>query len=176
MTEEAKPAVPGVVLMRLIEQLRESVESARSMPMSASVVLNKTDLLAQLGALESALPGAFEEAERLADRDGVAERARDHANAMIDDAAQEQRRLVSESEVVSAGREEAQQLREVAERECQELRRETDEYVDGRLANLELSLTKILEAVARGRERLHGRSDLDPLAGPDDGKGFAFPD
>ena len=44
-----------------------------------------------------------------------------------------------------------------------ELRRETDDYVDQRLASFELTLSKTLAAVQRGRERLHGRSDLDEL-------------
>ncbi len=40
------------------------------------------------------------------------------------------------------------------------LRRETDEYVDGKLANFEITLDKTIDAVRRGRERLAGRTDM----------------
>jgi cell division septum initiation protein DivIVA len=165
-----------VELNQLIEQLRETVNKARQMPMSASVVVNKTEILSLLDAVEAALPAAFAAFERESDREGVAARAREEADRILAEARRERDRLLTESDVVRSGREEVEQLRRVAERECDELRRETDEYVDGRLANLELSLTKTLEAVARGRERLHGRSDLDPLGESHDADGFAFPD
>jgi cell division septum initiation protein DivIVA len=165
-----------VELQQLIEQLRSTLDKARSMPMSSSVVVNKSEVLAQIDALEAALPAAFAKSERLADRDGVATRAREEADRVVAEATSERDRLVSESEVVRAERDKIEQLRTATERECEQLRRETDEYVDGRLANLEVSLNKTLDAVSRGRQRLQGRSDLDPLRASDDGQEFAFPD
>ena len=44
------------------------------------------------------------------------------------------------------------------------MRREVDDYVDGKLANFEVVLQKTLSAVDRGRSKLKGRSDLDALA------------
>ena len=43
-------------------------------------------------------------------------------------------------------------------------RREVEAYIDGRLATLEVILTKTMDAVARGRERLEGADDKDVLA------------
>jgi cell division septum initiation protein DivIVA len=163
-------------LHELIDQLRSTVESARSMPMSASVVVSRTELLEGIDALEAALPAAFAQAERAADRDGVIARAQEAADRIVAEATRERDRLLADADVVSSARAEAATLRSATEQECQELRRETDEYVDGRLASLEISLTKTLEAVARGRERLHGRSELDSLGSSDDGPDFAFPD
>jgi hypothetical protein len=54
---------------------------------------------------------------------------------------------------------------EQARTEADELRKETDDYVDGRLATLEISLERTMEEVKRGRERLAGRSALDSLTG-----------
>ena len=43
------------------------------------------------------------------------------------------------------------------------LRKETDDYVDEKLATFEITLERTIEAVRRGRERLAGRSALDSL-------------
>jgi len=40
---------------------------------------------------------------------------------------------------------------------------EAESYVDGRLATLEVILTKTMDAVARGRSRLAGEKESDAL-------------
>ena len=145
-----------------LAQIRSSVEDARSMPMSASAVVNRAELLAELDLLASDLEQTFAEARRLtADRDAAVAEGRTEAQRIIAEAGNERERLISDTEVYRVAKIEADRLREEAQQEVVELRRETDEYVDQRLANFEVVLGKTLEAVARGRERLHGRSDLD---------------
>lgn len=145
-----------------LAQIRSSVEDARSMPMSASAVVNRAELLAELDLLAADLEQTFAEARRLtADRDAAVAEGRTEAQRIIAEAGNERERLISDTEVYRVAKIEADRLREEAQQEVLELRRETDEYVDQRLANFEVVLGKTLEAVARGRERLHGRSDLD---------------
>lgn len=145
-----------------LAQIRSAVENARAMPMSASAVVNRAELLAQIDALSAELARAFAESQRvLADRDGVIAQGRVEAERIIAGGRAERERLISDTEVYRVAKVEADRVREEAEREVAELRRETDEYVDRRLANFEVALGKTMEAVARGRERLHGRSDLD---------------
>jgi cell division septum initiation protein DivIVA len=145
-----------------LTQIRSSVEDARSMPMSASAVVNRAELLAELDLLAADLEKAFAEARRLtADRDAAVDEGRAEAERIIAEAGHERERLISDTEVYRVAKIEADRLREEAQQEAVELRRDTDEYVDQRLANFEVVLGKTLEAVARGRERLHGRSDLD---------------
>jgi cell division septum initiation protein DivIVA len=147
-----------------LAQIRSAVENARSMPMSSSAVVNRSDLLEQIDAIAAELPRAFAAAEAItSDRDGVINEAHSKAEQIISDARLERDRLVSETEVYRMARESAERLLEDTRSEAEALRRETDEYVDGKLANFEISLTKILEAVSRGRGRLLGRSELDAL-------------
>ena len=56
---------------------------------------------------------------------------------------------------------------EAARRDSDELRRETDDYVDTTFARMQVALTKTLAALERGRERLRGRSELDSLGRED---------
>lgn len=147
---------------QLIDELRSMIEGARSMPMSSSAVINRAEVLAVIRQLEEAVPAALEHSERVyAERDSVVHDAKERAERILVEAFNERDRLVSETDVHKIATREAEQMHEEAKRECEALRKETDEYVDTRLANFEISLHKTLDAVTRGRDRLHGRWQLD---------------
>jgi hypothetical protein len=160
----------------LLEQLRSTIEHARSMPMSSSAVIHRAEILAQIDEIKAALPVAFADSDRVfSERERLLLEAREQADRIVVEATNEHERLVSDSEVYRVAKHEADNEREKAEAECETLRKETDEYVDRKLANLEITLTKTLEAVTRGRDRLHGRSDLERLDDlAEDDTGFPF--
>ena len=147
---------------QLIDELRSMIEGARSMPMSSSAVINRAEVLTLIRQLEEAVPAALELSERVfSERDSVVADAQERAERIVVEAYQERDRLVSETDVHKLATREAEQLRDDAKRECDALRKETDEYVDTRLANFEITLNKTLDAVTRGRDRLHGRWQID---------------
>ena len=151
-----------------LDELTELVETARSMPMSSSCILNRAEVLALLDDLRELLPEEFRHAELLlADREAVIEEGRAEARRILAEAEAERDRLVSESEVVSEALRQADAMRSAAAEEAHGLRREADDYVDQKLADFEVVLNKTLAAVHRGRERLHGRSELDALSRDD---------
>ncbi|MEJ7690137.1 MAG: hypothetical protein WKF76_06720 [Nocardioidaceae bacterium] len=161
-------------VQKLVEQLRRSIEQARSMPMSSSAVVNRTEVLGLIGQLEAALPQAMAASDQVySDRDSVLADARKEAERIVVEAQIERDQLVSETDVHQVAKHDADRLRADADREASALRKETDEYVDQRLASFEITLNKTLEAVARGRARLHGRSGLDQPANDDEP--FRFP-
>lgn len=160
----------------LLASLRAEVENARSMPMSSSALISRAEMLQQIDAIVAALPQAFAQSDQVySKRDELVADAQAQADRIIVEATNERDRLVSDSEVYRVAKHEADEERARAERECEALRLETDEYVDGRLAHLEITLTRTLEAVTRGRERLHGRSDLERLEELHGDDGFTFP-
>jgi hypothetical protein len=65
---------------------------------------------------------------------------------------------------VQSARDEAQRILDEARDLAAQERVEVEEYIDGRLATLEVILNKTMEAVARGRERLEGADDKDVLS------------
>jgi len=148
----------------LLARLRATVEGARSMPMSSSAVIQRADVLAQIDEIRAALPAAFAESDRVfSERDQLMQEAKEQADRIVVEAQNEHERLVSDSEVYRVAKYESGIEREKVAKECEDLRKQTDEYVDGRLANLEITLTKTLEAVTRGRDKLQGRSELEHL-------------
>ncbi len=147
-----------------LAEIRRVVEQARSMPMSASAVVNRAEMLELLDELKAEMDRAFSESDRLQrERDEVIEEGRREAERIVGDAHNERDRLVSDTELYRIAQRQADELLEEARRDADGLRQETDHYVDEKLANFEITLERTIEAVKRGRERLAGRSALDSL-------------
>jgi cell division septum initiation protein DivIVA len=147
-----------------LAELRQLVEQARSMPMSASAVVNRGELLELIDQLSSALETAFTESQRVvAEREEVVDEGRRAAEQIVADARNEREKIISDTDVYRVAKREADQIVERARAEADALRKETDDYVDAKLANFEITLERTTEAVKRGRERLAGRSAFDDL-------------
>ncbi len=153
-------------VQKKLDEIVASVEGARSMPMSASCVVNRADLLGMLAQVRDALPESLSRAQALlGDREQMVAEAQAEAERIIESAHQHRGSLVSDTEVARRSQEEADRILGEARREAEEIRAEADDYVDSKLANFEVVLTKTLGSVDRGREKLLGRADGD---GPDD--------
>ncbi|MGY3679432.1 hypothetical protein ACVWXU_003055 [Streptomyces sp. TE33382] len=84
-------------------------------------------------------------------------RPRQEAGRIIESAHAQRGTLVSDTEVARQSRSEADRILSEARREADEVRADADEYVDSKLANFEVVLTKTIGSVDRGREKLLGR-------------------
>lgn len=151
-----------------IDELTAIVEDARSMPMSASCIVNRGEVLALLEEVRGLLPEEFRHAQMLlADRESVVDEGRREAQRLVGRAEEERLALTSETAVVSEARREAERVRVTALEEARAMRREVDDYVDTKLANFEVVLDKTLSAVHRGRDKLRGRTAHGDLAEPE---------
>jgi hypothetical protein len=147
-----------------LAEITQLVESARAMPMSASCVVNRADLLALLADLESLLPQTISAAQEvLGDKELVVEEGRREAEKIVAAARAERRRLIEATDVHSEATTEAERLLEEARQSAEAMRVEVEDYVDAKLANFEIVLTKTLSAVERGRQKLSGRHELEAL-------------
>jgi vacuolar-type H+-ATPase subunit H len=141
------------------------VEEARGVPLSASCVLHRGEILEVLDGARAALPNDLEAARKIiASRDSLIEEGRTSAEALIASAREEVSRMIEQTAIVSAAREEAQHILDDAHLEADAEREEVEKYIDSRLATLEVILNKTSDAVARGRERLAGAGDKDVLS------------
>jgi vacuolar-type H+-ATPase subunit H len=148
-----------------LAELTQLVESARAMPMSASCVVNRADVLALLGDLEALLPETISQAQEvLGDKESVVQEGRREAEKIIAAARAERRRLVEATDVHQEAVAEAERVVEEARQSAEAMRLEVEDYVDAKLANFEIVLTKTLSAVERGRQKLSGRHELEQLA------------
>ncbi|MDF3302584.1 cell division initiation protein [Streptomyces tropicalis] len=144
-------------VQKKLDEIVAAVSGARSMPMSASCVVNRADLLALLGEVRQALPGSLAQAEELiGGREQMVEDARREAERIIEGAHVERGSLISDTEVARRSQAEADRILGQARQEAEEVRADADDYVDSKLANFEVVLTKTLGSVGRGREKLLG--------------------
>ena len=152
-----------------LDELSALVESARAMPMSASCVVNRAQVLDLLDDVRALLPTTLAQADDiLAERDGIVAAARVNAAEVLSQADAEARARISEHEVYRAALAEADAVRAEADVEAERMRRETDDYVDAKLANFEVALHKTLAAVQKGRDKIRGRQEYDDLGYDDE--------
>ena len=141
------------------------IEEARGVPLSASCVVHRGEMLEILESVRDLLPANLSEAEKvLARRDRIIEEGQSSAEAMIATAREDVARMVEQTSIVQAARDESKRILDEARDLLVQEREEVEAYIDGRLATLEVILNKTLEAVARGRERLEGANDKDVLS------------
>ena len=151
-----------------IDELEQLVRSARAMPMSASCVLSRAELLDHLAELRSLLPDELAGAQRvLADSAAVVQEGRVEAERIIVDAKAERSRLVAKAEVAREAQAEAKRILDAARSDADRMQESVDDYVDAKLANFEVVLHKTLAAVERGRAKISGRHELADLADAD---------
>ncbi|MFJ8669208.1 ATP synthase F0 subunit B [Streptomyces sp. NPDC093600] len=145
-------------VQKKLDEIVSTVANARSMPMSASCVINRAELLALLEEVREALPGSLAQAqELLGGREQMVEQARREAERIIEAAHAERGSLISDTQVARQSQDEADRILAEARREAEEIRAEADDYVDSKLANFEVVLNKTIGSVDRGREKLLGR-------------------
>lgn len=141
------------------------VEEARGVPLSASCVVHRGEMLELLDDARQALPSDFDSAQKvISARDAIIEEARLSAEQMISMAREDVARMVEQTSIVQIARDEARKILGDAREAGILEKEEVEEYIDGRLATLEVILNKTQDAVTRGRERLAGASDKDALA------------
>jgi vacuolar-type H+-ATPase subunit H len=156
-------------VQRKLDEIAEALQGARSMPMSASCVVNRAELLGMLNEVREALPGSLAQAQQLlGGREQLVEEARREAEQILEEAQNRRSALISDTEVARHAQAEADRILGEARREAEQISVEADDYVDSKLANFEVVLTKTIGSVDRGRDKLLGRAP-----GYDDPQGFA---
>jgi len=162
-----------------IQQLEDMIREAKSMPLSASALLNREELLEVVTAMKEALPEEIKQARWVVkDREELLSKARRDAEGLADKARADQARLVSDEAVVLESKEEADRILADAREQARQIRLEAEDYVDGKLAQFDAAMTRIAEAlvgaeeavtkvrgqIETGREKLRGSHPAQALS------------
>jgi len=168
----AEPTAEG-----LIRRAIDMVSAAKAMPLSASVLVSREELVEVLGAALDRLPGELREARWLLreKEEFLADRARE-AEALLADVRAQAEHMVSRSEVVRQANAVAQRILDDANDEARRLRHEAEDYCDQKLAGMEIVLDRITRTVRAGREKLQATAPPpaaeEPSAKEGDEPGF----
>lgn len=145
-----------------LARLRDLVAHARSMPMSASCVVNRQDVLAAIDDVIDNLPDEIAEAQDVIENSRDAQAAGEaQAERIAQEARERAAELATETEVIKVAQQEADRIVAEAEADAAALRREADTFVDARMASFESVLARTTSQVRTARARLAERSRLD---------------
>jgi cell division septum initiation protein DivIVA len=146
----------------LLVELRDLVESARTMPMSASVLVNREEILGLVDEIFAGVPEEVRHARwLLKERDEFLASARREADDIIESARVQAERMVERTEIAREARRIAQKTVDDADAQARRLRLECEGYIDHKLAEFEVVLERTRQAVENGRAQL--QVSIDPL-------------
>jgi F0F1-type ATP synthase membrane subunit b/b' len=139
----------------LIRRVIDHVDNARAMPLSASVLVSREEVLSLLhGALER-LPDEMRQARwLLKEREEFIQSGKREADELLEDVKVQAERMVQRTEIVRQANQVAQRVVEDAREEARRMRHEAEDFCDKKLASFEIVLERTLKTVVAGREKL----------------------
>lgn len=141
--------------------LRDVIEAARPVPLSASSMIAKEEVLALVDEALERLPEELRAARwLLKEREEFLARVRREAEELLEQARARAERMVQRTEVVKAAEQRAYQIVDNAEAEARRLRHEVEDFCDQKLASFEIILERTQKLVASGRAKLQGANLL----------------
>lgn len=172
----------GESLLEILDELIGIVENAKSLPMSASVIVNRSELLDLLETAREIVPDQIVAADSvLQDAGAVSEKARqdaaeirersqqeaetivaearEQASRLVAQAREQASRLVAHDQVTIAAKSQATRILDEATSKADNLKRGADDYAATTLADLSDELNHLLDQIEAGRAHLATKDD-----------------
>ena len=152
----------------LIRGALDIVQTAKAMPLSASVLVSREELAELLQAALDRMPDELRQARWLLKEreEFLAEKGRE-ADALLEEVRVQAERMVQRTEIVRQANHVAQRILDDANEEARRMRHEAEDYADQKLASFEIVLDRTLRTVQAGREKLQ----VTPIPNIDIGEG-----
>src|SRR3954470_17964631 len=139
----------------ILHRVADVVSNARPMPLSASVMINRDEVLDMVEEALARLPEELRAARwLLREREEFLAKVEREGEDILDAARQRAERMVQRTEVVRAAESRARRTIDDADSEARRLRHEAEDYCDQKLAQFEIVLDRTLKTVQAGRVRL----------------------
>ena len=134
-------------LLTILDELDILISTARTMPMSALVIVHREEALDLIEQARAAVPTSVREAQSVLDE----------ATDRVAQGQAEAEQLIASENVVRNATQRADLIVEAAEAQAAQLRAGADDYCDKVLAGLESELARVGDQVRAGREVLASR-------------------
>jgi hypothetical protein len=159
--DQYHPAETENVLM----ELREVIMNARPVPLSASSMISKDEVLNLVDEALERLPEELRAARwLLKDRENFVAKYRREAEEIVAQARSRAERMVQRTEVVAAAEQRAYEIVDTAQSDARRLRHEVEDFCDQKLASFEIVLERTQKLVSAGRAKLQGTNLLAEVA------------
>jgi cell division septum initiation protein DivIVA len=152
--EQDEEDVTSTEVETLLRRVVDVVENARLMPLSASVMINRDEVLELVEEALERLPEELRAARwLLREREEFLRKVQREGDEILEEARLRAEQMVQRSEVVRAAEQAARRTVEDAEAEARKLRHEAEDFCDQRLAQFEAILDRTTKTVQAGRAR-----------------------
>ena len=152
----------------LIRSALDMVQTAKAMPLSASVLVSREELAEVLQAALDRMPDELRQARwLLKERDEFLAEKNREADILLEEVKVQAERMVQRTEIVRQANHVAQRILDDANEEARRLRYEAEDYADQKLASFEIVLDRTMKTVQAGREKLQ----VSPLPKVEIGEG-----
>ena len=149
------PERQGIDFAEVIDELLAIIETAKSVPLSSSVLVSRDEVTDILLSAREAIPVELSRAKRLlVERNEIWSQAEREANALIDEARAQAAHLVQRTEVVRQANSHADRLIAEAQQTAYAIRREAEDFIDKKLAATEIVIDRVQRTLQAGREKL----------------------
>ena len=140
---------------KLLEDLETLVEASGRIPMTTKRMVEEDEMMRIIDAIQESLPLDLEESRRIvAEKDAILADSKKQAEQLIEQAKDYIAKLTSESELVKAAQEQANEIIATANKSSEELRNSSVQYGADVLKYVEGNLEKTLESLRQNRESL----------------------
>ncbi len=144
----------------LIEKLDELVHNAKRVPLTDSVRVDKEAIYDIVDQMRTTIPKDIEQARWVVKtREELLAEAKRNAERIVTEARERHTQLVSQHELTHQAELAAKEITDDAQIREREIRLGAEDYADEILNSLEVNLSKLIAAVQRGREHLHGLTE-----------------
>ncbi len=141
----------------LLANIRDIIESAAKVPLSASAMVPRDEVLSLLDEALDRLPEEIRAARwLLKERDEFLTKVRHEGEEIINQARARAEQLVQRTEVIKAAEQRAWEVVDHAEADARRLRHEVEDFCDQKLASFEIILERTMGMVSSGRAKLQG--------------------
>jgi cell division septum initiation protein DivIVA len=159
----------------MLRRLHDMVASARPMPLSTSVMVNRDEVLDLLDETMERLPDELRAARwLLKEREEYLAKVKREGEDILDQARTRAERMVQRTEVVKASETRARKIIDAANDEAARLKNEVEDFCDQKLASFEIVLERTMRLVGAGRQKLQGSlapQEIQPGEQPDEPDG-----
>lgn len=168
MPEPERPRMPGSDVEHMLRRLHDIVSSARPMPLSTSVMVNRDEVLDLIDETIGRLPEELREARwLLKEREEYLAKVRREGDEILDQARARAERMVQRTEIVKASEARARKIVDLADAEARRLKNECEDFCDQKLASFEIVLERTLKMVGAGRAKLQGSTNTGEVPAVD---------
>lgn len=151
----------------LLRRALDVIDTGKSMPLSASVIVPRDDIRSLLEACIEHLPLEIRQANwMLRERAEFLAKMEREGDEILNAARDRAERMVQRSELVREAQRVAQRTVDDAHDEARQMRHEAEDYCDQKLAQFEIILEKTIRSVKLGREKLRGTPMINVTDAP----------